>query len=373
MRRYLLLALLLGCKWSEFDDLEDTTWVRSTDEPGIGSRNFGIALLGVTTSTTGGQLAVISDDTPDFSVLAYDADGNDSVSGNSLKLGQHRIAALTDPPLFATDGMGRIVIAERSTTGGNISVVFGMASAPVGIEFAATPATPSAVIYAGQDIIVATGNSFYTLTSNNMQIPCMNADAAFATAALATDGTNLWVWSTQGAFFKYPLTALTPCNGGMLPAAGNTFMTGLMPGTGARIHLVGSYAILTAHAPMSRMGQVFVVDLATMTQSDTMLIEGLRSSTMATFGSDVLVAIGVPDRAVGGVLAGQVDLFTFDDVMGKLNPTPAMTLNDAEPESGQLYGRAVTTMKFNDQEILVVAANSEVFAYYKTVLYDALP
>ena len=56
-----------------------------------------------------------------------------------------------------------------------------------------------------------------------------------------------------------------------------------------------------------------------------------------------------------------------------LNKASALSLHDAEPESGQLFGRSVTTMKFNDKQILVVAANSEVFAYYKTALYDALP
>jgi hypothetical protein len=52
---------------------------------------------------------------------------------------------------------------------------------------------------------------------------------------------------------------------------------------------------------------------------------------------------------------------------------PKLTLNDAEPESAQEFGRSVTTMKFNGQEILVVGAHNEIFAYYKTALYDHLP
>jgi hypothetical protein len=366
------LALsLAACNWAEFDDLSETTWVRSTAEPNIGSRNYGIAILGVSTSASGGQLGVISDDTPDYSTIDYAADGTDSVGGNDVKLGQHRIAALTDPPLFTTDGNGKIAIAERSTTGGNISVVFGSATAPAGLEFTA-PASPDAVAYVGADVVIAAGSSLFTLQGSS-QIQCTSTDAAFGAAAIASDGTNLWVWAKSGAFFSIPVTALTPCNGGMLPASGNSLATPLMPASGARIHIVGTHAVLTAHPPTSRMGQVFVVDLSTLAQTDMLTIEGLRSSAVATFGATTYVVIGVPDRAVDGVIAGQVDVIALDTATGKLTPSPVLQLSDAQPESGQLFGRSVTTMKFNDKQILVVAGNSEVFAYYKTALYDALP
>jgi hypothetical protein len=376
MRTALLLAALSfpGCAWSEFDDLAETTWVRSTSEPNIGSRNYGIAIVGVTTSPSGGLLGVISDDTPDYSTIEYAADGKDSIGSNDVKLGQHRIAVLTDPPLFTTDGMGKIAIAERSTTGGNIAVVFGSATAPAGIEFAA-PASPDAVTFVGADIVVAAGNTFYTLQATG-QIPCASMDTTFGVAAMAMDNatSTLWVWSKAGAFFGIPMSSLTPCNGGMLPAPGSVFMTtGLMPATGARVHVVGNYAILTAHPPTSRLGQVFVIDLSTVNQTDMMTIEGLRSSTLATFGTTTHLVVGVPDRPVNGVVSGQVDVYALDTTTGMLGDTPVLQLNDAQPDSGQLFGRAVTTMKFNDKQILVIAANSEVFAYYKTALYDALP
>jgi hypothetical protein len=375
MRTALLLASLsfAGCAWTDFDDLSETTWVRSTSEPNIGSRNYAIAIVGVTTGTSGGLLGVISDDTPDYSTIEYSADGTDAIGSNDVKLGQHRIAALTDPPLFMTDGMGKIAIAERSTTGGNISVVFGSATAPAGLEFAA-PASPDAVTFVGADVVVAAGNTFYTLQPTG-QVPCASMDTSFGVAAMAVDTSTstLWVWSKAGTFFSIPISSLTPCNGGMLPAAGTGLVTGLMPATGARVHIVGSHAVLTAHPPTSRMGQVFVVDLATVNTTDMMTIEGLQSSTIATFGTTTHVIAGVPDRPVNGVVAGQVEAFALDTATGTLSETPTLTLNDAQPDSGQLFGRAVTTMKFNDKQILVIAANSEVFAYYKTALYDALP
>jgi hypothetical protein len=370
----LLLAALCvtGCAWTEFDDLADTTWVRSTDEANVGSRDYALAIAGVTTDPSGGRLAVVSGDLPDFSTLEYAADGTDKVGANDVKLGQHRIAVLSEPPLLTTDGAGKIAMAERSTTGGNIAVVFGPATAPAGLEFAA-PAAPDAVAFTGADIVVAAGNTFYTLQTA-AQVPCMNMDTSFAVAAMAADASTLWVWSKAGAFFGIPIASLAPCNGGMLPAAGSMVMTaGLMPAPGARVHIVGNRAVLTGHPTSSRMSSVFVVDLSNLTITDTFAIEGVQSSTLATFGTATHVILGIPDTPVDGVVAGTVEAHVLDTTTGMITRAAATTLHDAQAESGQLFGRAVTTMKFNDQQILVIAGKSEVFAYYKTALYDALP
>jgi hypothetical protein len=372
MRTPLFLAALTfaGCAWTDFDDLSDTAWVHSIKSPGIGSRNYALSILGVSATPTGGTLAVVSDDTPDLSTVDYAADGGDSVSTNNSKLGQFRIAVLSNPPLFATDGAGKVAIAERSTAGGVISVVSGFAGAPFGFEFPANP--PDAVVYAGGQVVVAGGNTLYTLKGSS-QVPCPSTDMAFGVVAMAADATNVWLWAKTGAFFSVPIASLDPCTN--LPAAGATFTppNAFMPGPGARIHLVGSFAVLTAHAPMSRMAQLFVVNLATMMMADSMMIDGLESSAVGTFGTGTYLIVGVPDRPVDGIVTGQVDAHALDMGTGTLTKTSALTLNDAQPDSGQLFGRSVTTMKLNDKQIIVVAANSEVFAYYKTALYDALP
>ena len=377
--KLLLLVALVGCKWTDFDDLADKTWVRSTKKPNIGSRNYATAILGVTTGgTTGGQLAVVSDDTPDFSTLDYAEDGTDTVGAFDLKLGQHSIAVLTDPPIFATDGAGKIAIAERSTMGGNISLVFGPVSAPVGLQFAATNAVPDAVAFNGADVIVAAGATLYTEQTAPTPVACVgmdNMNQPLLVAALAAEGSSLWVWSRGGSLFSYPLTALAPCNGGMLPAPGNAFTTtGFSPGNGAHIHIVGSFAILTAHASSSRAAQVSVVDLTNMSAVGSPLaVDGLKSSTIAVIAGKTYLVLGIPDRSVNGLAAGQVELHEVDTATGAVATTPALLLNDAQPEAGQLFGRSVTTMKFNNQTILVVSGDSEVFAYFKTSLYDAMP
>lgn len=373
MRTKLVIAALslAGCNWMDFDDLSEQAWVRSTDDAHIGSRNYALAIAGVSTSTSGGLLGVISDDSPDYSTIDYGTDGVDRSGQNDLKLNQHRIAALTDPPLFVTDGAGKFLLAERSTTGGNIAVVFGAATSPAGQEFPAV-AAPDAVAFAGGNAVVAAGNTFYTLQGST-PIACAPTSASFASAAMAANAQDLFVWTKSGMLVVQPLAQLSPC--GTLVSDG-PYTTSLVPAPGARVHLAGNYAILTAHAQSSRMGQVFVVDVtnpALPVQTDTLMVEGLQSSALATFGTSTYLAVGVPDRAVDGVITGQVDVFALDTTTGTLTQTPAMSLHDAQPESGAQFGRSVTTMKFNDQEILVVAAKSEVFAYYKTTLYDALP
>jgi hypothetical protein len=161
----------------------------------------------------------------------------------------------------------------------------------------------------------------------------------------------------------------------MLPASGTALMTSMMPSAGARVHLVGPYAVLTGHPMGSRAGEALVVETSSLTQKDMLPVEGLRSSTLGTFGGKTYLAVGVPDRAVpgAGVIGGQVDLDELDMTTGKLGTVPTLTLNDAQPDDNQQFGRSVTTMKFNGTDILVVAASSEVFAYYKTTLYGALP
>ena len=56
-----------------------------------------------------------------------------------------------------------------------------------------------------------------------------------------------------------------------------------------------------------------------------------------------------------------------------IDTVPAVTLNDAQPDSGQQFGRAVTTMPFNGGTALIVTANNEVYAYVRlSPLYDDL-
>lgn len=370
MRKFIFLPLVLAgaCNWTDFDDLADKTWVHSTDKPNIGSTDYGVAIVGVTATTQsqGGQLAVISNDTPNYSTLDYSADGSTAVGPNNQKLGIHFIASLSDPPILITDGTGKIAVVERAIDAGNIAVVLGTANMVNDAPFPSM-ATPDSATFAGANVLIAAGSTIYTVTGTTPATNCALTDTMFRAAALASDGTTLYIWTQAGAFYSVPVAS--PC-----AAAGNTFMsTGFMPANGAKIHLVGQYAVLAGHAMSSTSGQVIVVDTTTMMQvGTTLMVDGLKSSTVGNFGGANYVAVGTPSRIVDAQTAGQAELYALD-ANGMLASSPALTLNDAQPEANQQFGRQVATMKFNNQQILVVGAKSEIFAYYKTALYDALP
>jgi len=371
-----------GCKWTDFDDLEDSTWVRSTDDPDLGATEYGIAIAGVSTGTSGGVLAVISDDTPNYSTVTYNSAGGADIGANPIKLGTQNIGALGENPVFAADATGRIGLAEKSITGGNFAVLFGSPTAPAALELMSgtvpTPA-PDAGIFIGSDFVFAAGDGIYTVPMAGNSKACKLTDDAnmpIQVAGMGADSTDLWVWTKKGDLLRYTLTILTGCSGSIPPAAGSVVFNSpnFEPGPGARVHIDGTKAILAATATTSRTGQVLVVDLSSMTQVGTTLtVEGMKSTVLADLGTSRYLAIGVPDRKVGGVVAGEVELHEYTSATGALDAAVAASLHDADPESGQLFGRTITTMLFNGDPILVVGADAEVFAYYKTSLYDHLP
>jgi hypothetical protein len=388
MRTYqLLLPLalgLVGCKWTDFDDIEDTTWVRSTEDSDLGANEYAVAIAGVSQGSSGGMLAVISDDTPNYSTIDYNSAGGDDLGPSPIKLGTHNIGVLGEAPVFTTDASGRIGLVEKSITGGNFAVMFGSPTAPNALEFMAetnspTP-TPAAAVFLGSDLLFVAGDYFYTVkAAGGMPDTCQAEDENMMpldAAGMGADATNVYVWTKGGKLLTYAIADITACAATLVPSASPMPFetTGLMPAAGARVHVSGNFAILAGKSMTSITGQVFVVNLTTMTQEGmTVTIEGLTSSVLADYGTGTYLAVGVPARPVGGVAAGAVDLFEFTPTSGVLIEQPMTTLHDADPDSGQRFGRSVTTMSFNGNPILVVGTRAEVFAYFKTDLYDHLP
>jgi len=372
-----LVAASSGCKWTDFDDLADKTWVRATDKPNIGSTQYALGIVGATTpGAAGGQLSVLSNDVPSYSTLDYAQNGDVAVGPNTQKLGLHFIASLSDPPIFIGDGNGKVAIVEHAIDAGNIAVVLGTANAVSDAPFASAN-TPDAATFVGPplatNVLVAAGPAFYTVTGMGAPTQCTSSDAMLRVAALAADNADVWVWTQAGVFGSVPVSALTPCMGGMLPAFGTTFTTtGFMPGPGSQLHRMGNYMILAGRSSTG-MGLVTVVDTQTMQQVGApLMVPGLESSVLSPAGTEMALALGIPSRSVDGVMAGQVEIHAIDASNGTIGSV-LETLNDAQPDGGQEFGRALTTMLFNNETILVVGAHSEVFAYYKTSQYDVLP
>jgi hypothetical protein len=370
-----------GCKWTDFDDLADTTWVRSVEDPGLGASDFAIALAGVSVGTSGGTLAVVSDDTPTLSTIDYKADGSAAAGPSPLKLVNQNFGAIADHPVLVTGAGGRIALVDRSLSGMSYALLSGTAALPVGRDTMSvnTPVPPvDAALLLPDEIVFAAGPTFYmvsttTTTDRNCSAEDENGMGVQA-AAMVADGTNLWVWARSGALLRFSLADVASCTGGTLIAAETLLTTNLMPTAGARIDLVGAYAVLAGRSATSRTGQAFVVDTTTGDPvGSSVAFEGLHTSLVAELGGVTYLVVGVPDQLVGGVVAGHVQLHELDAATGMLSATAALVLHDADPESGQQFGRSLTTMQFNGNPILVVGATGEIFAYYRTALYDHQP
>lgn len=388
MKRFILLSIaLVGCKWTDFDNLSDQTWVRSQEKPSIGSTDYAISITGASSGSDGGLLAVVSTDSPTYSTIVYDPKGTDKVGDNPLKLGQHFIVSLSEKPILVNDGMGHVALVEKAIDAGQIAVVSGPATSPNDLTFAGQP--PTAATYGGTTLYIAapttaTGMPNLFVVDGSMNMPqCGLLDETgmpLQAAAIATDATRLWVWTKTGSVMAYQLSLFVAGSCGSINKSTAAFTQTFAPGTGAAIHIVSDgtkeWAVLAAHADKATNGEVVVLDLSAadsvtppMQVGTTLMVDGLLSSTVATFDGKDYVVLGIPSKQVGSVTAGEVEIHDFDTTTGALDPMASEVLNDAQPENGQLFGRDVTTMQFNGHTILVVAASNEVFAYYRTSLY----
>ncbi len=378
------VALGAGCSWSSFDDLADQTWVHSTQKPNVGSSDYATAVVGVTVGTSGGRLAVVGNSAPTYSTLAFDAKGGSALGPNPQKLGQHFIVSLDEQPILVTDGMGRVALVAAAIDSGNIAVVVGDADSVADGPFP-SPQPPDAATFFGAsgELVIAAGSTLFVEADTSGVKACTPVDSSNAPvtiAALDHDATHVWAWTKDGRLFGYDGAMLgtvcqTPSGSAaptIAPSAGG-LATSFMPGTGARILIVQKWAVLAAHANSATTGSVFVADLTAspITQVGTTLnADGIVSATQLSTGGSEYIALGFPTRAVGGTTTGQVDLLQLHTDTGALDAAPVEQLNDDQPDSNEVFGRALATMTFNGKDILVVAASNEVFSYYRTQLYS---
>jgi len=246
--------------------------------------------------------------------------------------------------------------------------------------------------------IVAAGTNVFGVDTENaaMAHQCALTDdaaapiqiAALGAAKIAVGDTTdkLVVWTKTGKLFLYDSTVwsgtMASCTGSA--PLGAAVDTGFMPGTGAQVFtLPGSTRIVlaarqggTGGAPNGGAARIVMYDLSTGTPTIVgapLDKDGLHGMAIASFdgGATQFFIAGYPQASAGGVQAGQVLLYPIDAT--GIDTVPAVTLNDAQPDSGQQFGRAVTAMPFNGGTALVVTANNEVYAYVRlSPLYDDL-
>ncbi|MBX3154388.1 MAG: hypothetical protein KF773_00180 [Deltaproteobacteria bacterium] len=416
-------SLLGACKWTEFDDLADSTWVESTQKPDSDSANWGVAVARIKRTGEGGRLAVIGASQALYSEVVFSPTGGSSVADGAFNLNkQFGIGNVEAQPIHLADpATDENVLITRSGSA-SIAVIRGIAGT-IDVKQVFEPERPDAATFlvapsidgaAGVQIsqpIVAQDDkvfgAFYAPPENPFrQVKCRLTDANGAVnvrglgavrgldpadATKASD--DLVVLSSTGKLYIYDGGVFNGARGGAacpdatpgdddntgtalpFPDYAQGFDLGLTftPVAGAQILVFDrQFALIQAHddSGKSYLGLVDLAAAANVSSPDTR--DGLKTIATAVVGTTRYVAAGYPRQLVDGTEAGQVMLFKVETARGGIATTPEVTLHDAQLENNQAFGRALTFMPFSctnepcdNNNVLVVGADNELFTYFR--------
>jgi len=395
MRTLLVCTLLLGaCKWTDFDDIADAAWVVSTEKPDNDSANWAVAIQRVQRAGGGATLAVVGATETLYSEISYDGSGNDKVGAEQNLAQMFAIGNLDAQPLLVADPTqdqvalvtksGAASIAVLSGAAGQLTVhsVFGperpdaatFIVAP-GLDANPTP-QPSQTLVAQDDTVFGT----FFVNPPNPQPKChlianataVNVRALAAVRLVAANTTDdVVVWGADGKLFIFAGgifdgdrgNGACPAEMSAPPLAGPLDVP-FMPGAGSQIFVFDHFAVLAGHADNGG-SFLTLVDLATMTMVGAPHTEsGLKTASLMDLNGQKLVLAGYPTNVVDGTIAGEVLVFPVDTATG-LGASPRATLHDAQPESNQSFGRGVAALPYNGTQVIAVAADNEVFTYFR--------
>jgi hypothetical protein len=409
MRTALLFTLLAACKWTEFDDLSNEAPAHSTTKPDVKSSDWAVAIAGAQSTGDGTNVVVMGTDPPTFSTIVHDASGNTSLGQNAINLNtEFAISSIPDPPILLDDPNSDQVALVIPTLDGRILVEGGPANMPKQLGVIGNDAAPLAATYAlptgatmsnvavvGKGVangsmttanlhlidVAANTQTTCTINDDNVMVTPLNAMAMAEAPTL----NMIVVWTADGKLLAYDRDAMFAA--GACTNASPAIVPLTVPGWGnvnsiatGQISIVGDhFAVLAGHGDPAKgdMGNVLVFDLDTGTSASSPVTEtGLRGFALGQLGDKTYIALGFPGNNAtpsdGGaaVQGGPVEVREIDPVTGNIGATIALQLSDAQPESGEKFGRAVAITDFGGMPILVVAASNELFSYYRTSLYD---
>ena len=390
-------ATLGGCKWTEFDDLSSETWVVATSKPDVKSSDYGVAIQrGDLASASGGTLAVIGAGPPTYSELTYSATGGSSLGSNKLQLGADAGIVSFDPqpPFLLANPTTSEVALITNGDASSIVVARGEHTLTVKQQFVNTvtgvtgiPATPTAATYMlpppktpggptplTQPIVAA--GDFVLGEIVSPQIACKLVDGATGIGVRALGvvrtGTadDVLAWGASGKLYRYAGSVFYGC--ATQAPVGMPYDTKFVPAIGSQILTVDdTHVVLQGHQdPRTGDGgflQLF--DSTTlMPVGNTVSANRLRTAAILDVAGTKYVIAGYPTEAVDGTTAGLVNLYRITAT--GLETTPVATLHDAQPESNQSFGRSVAAMPFNGKQVIAVAADNEIFVYFRANLSD---
>ncbi len=376
-------AALGACKWTEFDDLQDQTWVGSTEKPNVKSSDYGVAIQRGATLASGGTLVVIGANQATYSELAYDAQGGSKLTANTLELNsQYGIGTLDTQPILLADPTTDDIALVVNGGGSQILVLTGAGQLNMHNLFVANSMADAATymlppgstvdepLVASGDVVVGT---FYG-TVPNPQPTCKLTDAGTAiqahalgvvrTGAATTDDVIAWgsAGAAAGKLYRYPGSVFNGCAAAGVSATGQD--TGFTPGRGSQILSIdASHFLLQGHHDTDDMSLLQVYDANLNPVGGSVSLPKLSSAALLDTGTQKYVIAGYPGEIVGGTTAGVVRLFKVS--AAGVESQPSAVLNDAQPEDGESFGRAVAAVPFNGKQLLAVAANNEIFMYFR--------
>ena len=381
-----LAASTTACKWTEFDDLSDETWVSSTEKPNVKSTNYGVAVQRGNKTGTEGRLVVIGAGQATYSELVFDANGDSSLPSTALELNsQYGIGNLDPQPILLADPAGDAVALVVNAGGSSILVLEGTSGQlnlhqvfvnPSTVDAAtymlAPGATVNQTLIASGDVVAGT---FYG-TVPNPQPKCKLTDGGTAIQPKALGvirsgaADDVIAWGGNGKLYRYDGAVFNGCMT-QEPKTPAPVATGFTPSSGSQIlALNGGKILLQGRNNTAGFLQVF--DAATlMPVGGSVSLVGLASAAILDVGTTQYVIAGYPTDIVDGKVAGQVLLFRIGT--GGIETAPALTLNDAQPEGNESFGRAVAAMPYRGANVIVVAADNEIFVYFRANLTDGNP
>ena len=381
----LLFILLAGCSWTTFDDLKDSTWVTSTDKPDNDSSNWGVAIQRGQSSGAGGRLVVMGANQSLYSELQVESKGKISVPATTLQLNsQFGIGNLDTQPILLADPASNDISLVTSSGSASVAVLHGAAGVLV-VTQVFGPATADAATYmvavggGASQPLIAEGDKVYGtfyVNAPNPQPSCQLAGPVRALGtARRTNTDDVIVWTSTGKVLTYAPTVFAGCATMATPLGTAAADTTLKPARGSQILTFAKdaqqFAVLQGHDDAGG-GLLALYDVSTPTPTlvgSAQSINGVKTAALLETGGKRYVVAGLPGAIVDGTSnAGQVDVYEVDTTNG-IGAAPAMVLHDAQPDSDQQFGRAVTVMPFDGKQLIVVAADNEVFTYFRTLLY----
>jgi hypothetical protein len=400
----LCLVAAGGCKWTDFDDLKGDAWATAATKSDTNSAaNWGVAIARLGQGDTGGTLAVLGASQPIYSDLTIGPDGDVNTTTERELDTDFAIGNLAIEPLLLSrpdadeaalvTGLDATHVLAIRAIGGQLTPfpVSGPAQ-PSGATYMVSPPRPGVDPGPQTQILVAQDDSvfgafFDPMKAPNPQTKCALRDEAAAMIKIRALGAyrpagaasdDVLVLTDAGKLMAYPGTVFNGCGAGMQPPKPGFVRDIMFAGvqTGSQIHVFAdasaSYAVVQAHsdAGKGRLG-LYRIDADSIDEIGAALdLDRLKTAALFQPAGDTrrFVIAGLPTAIVEGVNAGQVQVREINTATG-IAMTPAATLFDSRPENAQTFGRGVAALPYNGKSIIAVAADNEVFLYFRTTLY----